>query len=58
MVKRQAIIIGVLTLLVAGSAQPVSPTEHSILDSVSEPLQGRFNQDSGKVRLVLLLSPT
>jgi hypothetical protein len=56
--KRRTSIVGVLVMLVAGYAQPQSLPDHRILNNAAEPLQTRFNQDFGKVRLVLLLSPT
>lgn len=58
MKTRRTIIIGALAMLAAGCLQPASPPDHSILNNAAEPLQTRFNWDSGKTRLVLLLSPT
>jgi hypothetical protein len=55
--KRAAFLISGLTTIVAGcSHPPTRPFEP--LDGSSEPLRSKFNAAIGKVRVLMLVSPT
>jgi hypothetical protein len=47
-----------LALSVAACGMLGDATEHAVLEDSIEPLRARFNADSGKVRAILLGSPT
>ena len=64
-IRKEPLILGLLLLALAGFVGftllrdlfPFSDQQSSYSTSLSE-LRQRFNQDRGKVRLLLLLSPT
>ena len=55
---RRTLLLGLWAALCAGWAQPAPAPPHSVLNEAGEPLRTRFNQDAGKTRLLLLVSPT
>jgi hypothetical protein len=54
-VRSRALFCG-LVLLVSATCTPTP--EHSPLSAGAEPLRARFNQDIGKVRIVVMAAPT
>lgn len=55
--KRTVFLVSGLCALAAGCAQ--APTSaFDVLDAASEPLRSRFNASKGKVRVLMLVSPT
>jgi hypothetical protein len=55
--KRLGFLLAGLGVLAAGCSRgPVQPFE--VLDASSEPLRSKFNSAEGKVRVLMLVSPT
>ena len=52
-----AVVVALLVMAGACSNKPNSPPKLSYTTDLKE-LRDRFNQDKGKVRLLLILSPT
>jgi hypothetical protein len=55
--KRTAFLLAGLTTVIAGCSHQPSRS-FDVLDRSSEPLRSRFNAASGKVRVLMLVSPT
>jgi len=49
--------IGMLTLGIAVGSRP-GPAEYTALDARGNPLRRAFNDDLGKVRVLMLVAPT
>jgi len=55
--KRTGFLLAGLTTIIAGCSHG-SIRSFDVLDRSSEPLRSRFNAASGKVRVLMLVSPT
>jgi hypothetical protein len=54
--RRILLLVGLSLLALASCSSPeISPLS---LEASDRPLQGQFNRDAGRVRLLLLLDPT
>jgi hypothetical protein len=56
--KRSGFLAGGLAAVAAGCAHPGPTRPFDELDRSAEPLRSRFNEAKGKVRVVMLVSPT
>ena len=54
--RRRAALLSALSLTLAGCGGPVQ--SHLALAGSTDPLRPAFNADSGRVRAILLASPT
>jgi hypothetical protein len=55
--QRSSFLVGASVIL-AGCARRVDAATYQTLGPDAQPLRGRFNQDEGKVRILMLVSPT
>jgi|GEM_PF-4781863 len=55
--KRTGFLLSGLCIMIAGCSHAPSRT-FDVLDQSSEPLRSRFNAARGKVRVLMLVSPT
>ena len=55
---KAAAVAFLLALSVAACGMLGDAPEHEVIEDSIEPLRARFNSDSGKVRAILLGSPT
>jgi hypothetical protein len=56
--KRSGFLAGGLAAVAAGCAHPGPTRPFDELDRSAEPLRSRFDEAKGKVRVVMLVSPT
>lgn len=56
--QRKAFIISTSALILGGCGQRASNAHFEDLHAGGEPLRTAFNRDAGKVRVVMLVSPT
>ena len=56
--KRSRFVLGGVAATLVGCA-PAGPVQrYAVLDASSEPLRSRFTSANGKVRVLMLVSPT
>jgi hypothetical protein len=55
--QRKSFLIGA-SLLLSACARRESAARFQLLTSGDEPLRSKFNEDAGKVRILMLVSPT
>lgn len=56
--KRTARFLILFTIALAGCGPGAGSSEYVVLTDSADPLRSAFNADSGKVRAILLASPT
>ena len=58
MKNQRTLLFSFWAVLFLACVQPARAQSYSILNNTAEPLRARFNEAAGKVRLLLLVSPT
>jgi hypothetical protein len=56
--KRKTFFAAGLGAMLCGCGRRASAGQHDVIQSTGEPLRSDFNRDAGKVRIVMLVSPT
>jgi hypothetical protein len=56
--KRTGFVLSGLAAIVAGCSHSGATRSFEVLDASAEPLRTKFNAANGKVRVLMLVSPT